>query len=276
MNRSGRPVVPLRAGPDDPWDLRKSGPPAPPSRLRGDAGRARARPEGRAGRQRRPAARPARADVGGSRGGRSRLRDGIRNVADFQVERLKAYWLYRIVFGHDPLREKMTLFWHGHFATSNRKVQNVERMLAQNELFRRHALGDFRELAAAILSDPAMLVWLDGVGNSEGEAQREPGAGVPRALHAGRRPLHRGRHPPGGPGADRLAEGRRRGRLRGPHPLRSRAVRRRHQDVPRPDGPWNAVRHRADRARAAGGRRRTSPASSIASSSATTSSRAPS
>src|SRR5262249_637814 len=65
----------------------------------------------------------------------------------------------------DPLREKMTLFWHGHFATSNRKVHNVERMLAQNELFRRKALGDFRELAAAILADPAMLVWLDGVGS---------------------------------------------------------------------------------------------------------------
>ncbi len=82
-----------------------------------------------------------------------------------QVERLKAYWLFRIVFGSDPLTEKMTLFWHGHFATSNRKVQNVGRMLVQNELFRRHALGDFGELAAAILSDPAMLVWLDGAGS---------------------------------------------------------------------------------------------------------------
>ena len=94
------------------------------------------------------------------------LRDGIMNAASLRVERLKAYWLYRIVYGPDPLREKMTLFWHGLFATSNRKVQNVERMLAQNELFRRLALGDFRELAAAILVDPAILVWLDGVGNS--------------------------------------------------------------------------------------------------------------
>ncbi len=93
------------------------------------------------------------------------LRDGILNAGDMQVERLKAYCLYRMVFGSDPLQEKMTLFWHGHFATSNRKVQNVGRMLAQNELFRRHALGDFRELATAILSDPAMLVWLDGTGS---------------------------------------------------------------------------------------------------------------
>jgi uncharacterized protein (DUF1800 family) len=95
------------------------------------------------------------------------LHDGVLNGSSMQVERLKAYWLYRIIFGSDPLREKMTLFWHGHFATSNRKVQNVARMLGQNELYRRHALGDFRELATAILSDPAMLVWLDGVGNSK-------------------------------------------------------------------------------------------------------------
>jgi uncharacterized protein (DUF1800 family) len=95
------------------------------------------------------------------------LRDSALLAPDARVERLKAYWLYRIIYGADPLREKMTLFWHGHFATSNRKVQNVERMLVQNELFRRQALGDFRNLAAAILGDPAMLVWLDGVGNSK-------------------------------------------------------------------------------------------------------------
>jgi uncharacterized protein (DUF1800 family) len=94
------------------------------------------------------------------------LRDGVRNAAETRVERLKAYWLYRIIYGLDPLREKLTLFWHGLFATSNRKVRNVDRMLAQNELFRRLALADFRELAAAVLVDPAMLIWLDGVGNS--------------------------------------------------------------------------------------------------------------
>lgn len=97
------------------------------------------------------------------------LRDGVRNSADSRIERLKAYWLYRIVYGSDPLREKLTLFWHGLFATSNRKVQNVDRMLEQNELFRRLALGDFRELATATLVDPAMLVWLDAVGNSKGK-----------------------------------------------------------------------------------------------------------
>jgi uncharacterized protein (DUF1800 family) len=57
----------------------------------------------------------------------------------------------------------MTLFWHGHFATSNRKVQSIRLMLGQNELLRRHALGGFAALLTDIIPDPAMLVWLDGI-----------------------------------------------------------------------------------------------------------------
>ncbi len=99
------------------------------------------------------------------------LRDSVSYASDARVERLKAYWLYRIVFGHDPLREKMTLFWHGHFATSNRKVQNLERMLAQNELFRRLALGDFRELATSNPLRPGDARLARRCGELEGEAQ---------------------------------------------------------------------------------------------------------
>jgi uncharacterized protein (DUF1800 family) len=94
-------------------------------------------------------------------------RDGLRQgmLSSSDDERLKAYWLYEILYGPDPLREKLTLFWHGHFATSNRKVQSVSLMLAQNELLRRHALCSFRELLNGICTDPAMLVWLDGAGS---------------------------------------------------------------------------------------------------------------
>jgi uncharacterized protein (DUF1800 family) len=88
------------------------------------------------------------------------LRQGVLSSED--GERLKAWWLYRIVFDNDPLWEKMALFWHGHFATSNRKVQSVRLMLGQNELFRRHALGEFASLLTDTIPDPAMLVWLDG------------------------------------------------------------------------------------------------------------------
>jgi uncharacterized protein (DUF1800 family) len=91
--------------------------------------------------------------------------DGLRRavLASNDAERLKAWWLYRILYEPDPLREKMVLFWHGHFATSNRKVQSIPMMLEQNHLFRRHALGSFPDLLGGIVGDGAMLVWLDGI-----------------------------------------------------------------------------------------------------------------
>lgn len=74
---------------------------------------------------------------------------------------IAAAWLYRMLYTSQPLQEKMTLFWHNHFATSNSKVQNAGFMLNQYELMRRHALGDFRALLREMSFDPAMMVWLD-------------------------------------------------------------------------------------------------------------------
>jgi uncharacterized protein (DUF1800 family) len=74
-------------------------------------------------------------------------------------------WLYRMIFTPHPLRERMTLFWHNHFATSNIKVNNPSLMRRQNDLLRQHALGDFRALLDAIGKDPAMLLWLDASTN---------------------------------------------------------------------------------------------------------------
>jgi uncharacterized protein (DUF1800 family) len=74
---------------------------------------------------------------------------------------LRAWWLYRMLYTPHPLREKLTLFWHNHFATSNSKVNNAGYMLGQYELMRRHALGNFRTLLQEMSRDPAMLVWLD-------------------------------------------------------------------------------------------------------------------
>jgi uncharacterized protein (DUF1800 family) len=72
-----------------------------------------------------------------------------------------AWWLYRMLYSPHPLQEKMTLFWHNHFATSNGKVQNAGFMLRQYDLMYRHALGNFRTLLLAMSKDPAMMVWLD-------------------------------------------------------------------------------------------------------------------
>ena len=76
---------------------------------------------------------------------------------------LSALWLYRMLYSPHPLREKLTLFWHNHFATSNLKVQNAGYMLGQYELLRRHAQGSFRTLLTEMSRDPAMLIWLDTI-----------------------------------------------------------------------------------------------------------------
>lgn len=76
------------------------------------------------------------------------------------------WWLDRMVRTDQPLVERMTLVWHDWFATSTAKVGSQRHMLDQNALLRRHALGSFRDLLRDITTDPAMLVWLDGLDNS--------------------------------------------------------------------------------------------------------------
>lgn len=74
----------------------------------------------------------------------------------------QAWWVHRMLATRVPLREKLTLFWHGHFATSIRKVENTGFMVRQVDMVRRHAWGNFRDLVLAVAKDAAMLVWLDG------------------------------------------------------------------------------------------------------------------
>lgn len=163
--RAWSPYVP---GPDDPWDLarvahlhRRAGFAAPWSVLQRDLS------DG-----------PG-ASIDRLLGGEPKAADG-RPAAEFDalademarqlapgasLTRLQALWLYRMIFTGHPLRERMTLFWHNHFATSQAKVQNTTLMQRQNDLFRTHALGDFGTLLAAAGKDPALRIWLDATAN---------------------------------------------------------------------------------------------------------------
>ena len=76
----------------------------------------------------------------------------------------------RIMMTRRPLLEKMTHFWHNHFATSAEKVTNGPLLVQQNEIFRRNALGNFKTLLLEASKDPAMLIWLDGQDNIKGRA----------------------------------------------------------------------------------------------------------
>jgi uncharacterized protein (DUF1800 family) len=84
-------------------------------------------------------------------------------------DQLRGWWIYCMLQGGHPLREKLTLFWHNHFATSLVKVQNPTLMFRQNCLLREHALGRFGPLLQAISRDGAMLVWLDSNSNVKGK-----------------------------------------------------------------------------------------------------------
>lgn len=85
------------------------------------------------------------------------------------IDDLQRWWTYRMLSSKRPLEEKMTLFWHGHFATSDRKVKNPYAMYVQNMLFRKLCLGNFHEMLLAVSKDPAMIVWLDNQQNRKGK-----------------------------------------------------------------------------------------------------------
>ena len=86
-------------------------------------------------------------------------------IATNQLIKLKSAWILRIMNSADPLREKVTLMWHDHFATSNIKLDSCYAMWQQNQLFRKSGFGSFRELVDLVLHDPAMLQWLDAASN---------------------------------------------------------------------------------------------------------------
>jgi uncharacterized protein (DUF1800 family) len=81
---------------------------------------------------------------------------------NIQMPDLRYWWVRRMALGPRPFQEKMTLFWHGHFATSFEKVRSPYFLWLQNETFRQNATGNFNELLVAVAEDPAMLNYLDG------------------------------------------------------------------------------------------------------------------
>jgi uncharacterized protein (DUF1800 family) len=78
-----------------------------------------------------------------------------------QMAEMQKWWLKRMIETPRPLEERMTLFWHGHFATSFRGVEDSYHMFLQNQLFRTHAVGNYGDLLFAIIRDPAMIKFLN-------------------------------------------------------------------------------------------------------------------
>ncbi len=88
-------------------------------------------------------------------------RKALRQEQQSNVRDLRYWWLRQMQQTRAPLVEKLTLFWHGHFATSVQKVTSPYAMWQQNATLREHALGHFPTLLKAISRDPAMMIYLD-------------------------------------------------------------------------------------------------------------------
>jgi hypothetical protein len=91
--------------------------------------------------------------------------DGYDEAPYDRFLNLLRWWYLRMQYTPRPLEEKMTLFWHNHFATSVNKVETPALMYRQNQIFRRLGMGRFAELLLAVSKDPAMLIWLDNASN---------------------------------------------------------------------------------------------------------------
>ena len=76
-----------------------------------------------------------------------------------------AAWFHTMLNTQRPLEEKMVLFWHQVFATGQSKIDHWHELIAQVDMFREHAIGNYRELLVALAKDPAMIYWLDNCDN---------------------------------------------------------------------------------------------------------------
>ena len=93
------------------------------------------------------------------------LRRKLRQDNGEAVAATVAWWLRRMAYGPHPLQEKLALFWHGHFTTSDKDERSAAYMWRQNELLRANAAGNFRTFVKSISRDPAMLDYLNNNSN---------------------------------------------------------------------------------------------------------------
>jgi len=106
------------------------------------------------------------------------IRQKMRRADRVQIKNMQQWWLRRMIETPHPFIEKMTLFWHGHFATGYRGVDNSWHMFMQNMFFRRNAIGSFETLLNGIIHDPAMLRYL----NNNNNVRRSPNENLAREI----------------------------------------------------------------------------------------------
>ncbi|MBX3117486.1 MAG: DUF1800 domain-containing protein [Fimbriimonadaceae bacterium] len=91
------------------------------------------------------------------------------NQGVVNIRVMQGMWYLRVLATQKPLEEKMTIFWHHHFAVSGEKVDNSFALMNYVETLRTHATGKFKDLLRAVSKDPSMIFWLDNQENVKGK-----------------------------------------------------------------------------------------------------------
>ena len=154
-------------------------------------------------------------------------------VASGDINRLEAWWIFRMLASPDPLGERLTLMWHDHFATAQSKVEDLALMRRQNDTFRRLARAPFGDLLNASVREPALLLYLDAPSNRKGHPNENLARELMELFTLGVGNFTEADVQGSRPGPDRL-DGRRR-RV----PRSAVEARRRRKDAPRSQtGDW--------------------------------------
>jgi uncharacterized protein (DUF1800 family) len=86
------------------------------------------------------------------------------------------------------LTEKMTLFWHNHFATQSYIYSDARYAYKHNALLRANAFGNFKALTRAVTTDPAMLNYLNGNTNTKNAPNENYGRELQELFTVGKYP----------------------------------------------------------------------------------------
>mgnify|MGYP002623164262 CR=1 FL=1 len=110
-----------------------------------------------------------------SRGVHEKLSEQRRALERKQQPEMRRWWLRRMAESPRPLQEKLTLFWHDHFAVNYHNSERVHLVFKQNEMLRAYAGENFAALLHGIVQDPAMIQYLDNHKNNKGSGNENLG-----------------------------------------------------------------------------------------------------
>ena len=101
----------------------------------------------------------------------AKQRAELRKERRQQVTELNHLWVLQMMENNKGLIEKMTLFWHGHFACNTK--DNPHGTMQLNNVLRTNALGNFRDLLNSVSKSPSMINYLHLRQNKKGKPNED-------------------------------------------------------------------------------------------------------